>query len=115
MTILGLEAKDLRAVSSLGVIFGGKEALVLFFKISVVITLIYVSNVGDLPVGGVQPVGVRKLSVVYGAASLNQCCSLSRLLNSKVSRCTKRSLCFVGWGQNERPRLNSVVSSSDKV
>ena len=73
-----------------------------------VITLIYVSSVGDLPVGGVHPVGVRKLSVDEPDESENQSFRLRRLLNSKVSQCTSRSLLPRGF-------VNKVFSSSDNV
>ena len=91
MTIFGLSAKDLRATSSLLVMLNVGFTLTLDFRISVVFTLMYVSSVGDFAVGGVYPVGVQKVSTVVLEESVNQCCSLRRLLNNKVSQFTRRS------------------------
>ena len=76
-------------------------------------TLMNVSSVGDLPQGGVHPVGVTNGSGSNCGESLNQCFSLNLLLNKSASRCMiVLSVFCVGCGQYVKPRLKRVFSSS---
>ena len=73
------------------------------------------SKVGDLPLGGVHPVGVLKGSGVLAVESLNQWLSLRRLLNRSVSRCIPSLSVYFGVGQKVSPLLSSVSSSSESL
>ena len=115
ITIFGLLAREINADSSFALMFLWFGGLVLYCSISLVITLIYVSNAGFLPLGGVHPVGMRKGSLINVGESLNQCCNRKRLLNSRVSRCLIISSQEEGCGQKDSPRLNSTFSSSDRL
>ena len=73
------------------------------------------SSVGDLPTGGVQPVGLVKMSRLVLFWSLKRCFKRSRLLNSRVSLCMSKVSTWVGCGQKDKPLLSSVFSGVDSV
>ena len=88
--------RDIKALASPSVKFWHLGGLDLYFKISLVTTLMYVSRVGDLPLGGVHPVELANGSGFCCSVSLNQCFNLSLLLNSNVSLCMSMLSAFGG-------------------